>query len=225
MKKLSVTTVIMCFLTFSACSKDAEETPDPCAACTFPKECIDGRCVDPCDLVNCGDLDCKNGDCVCPTGFEGSNCNQEKIPEQVIVTEIRILDFAMTRTDGSEWDAGQSDGTGPKPDIYPLPESDLAEGNNPYRGSAKIDAGSDSVYVFDLRNSQVWTIDITDPEEITGFGLWDRDNSEEEDEYFFNPMGFLPYEPGRPGFPNSDTLLLENTERGSKAEVIVQYVF
>lgn len=60
---------------------------------------------DPCTGVNCGEHgECESGDCFCAPDFEGPNCDQEKIPDTILIVGIRITKHPISKEDGSSWD-------------------------------------------------------------------------------------------------------------------------
>ena len=71
---------------------------------------------DKCEDVVCQNAGiCEDGNCKCPTGYEGDRCQNESLPKAIKISSIKVLKFPATKTDGSKWDA---DGT--NPDLLPV---------------------------------------------------------------------------------------------------------
>ncbi len=66
---------------------------------------------DPCETVKCENGGyCANGSCVCPPGFTGADCSQQKTPTVMFITRIDLLNTPPTADGGSAWDDSEGPG-------------------------------------------------------------------------------------------------------------------
>src|SRR5690242_19831451 len=92
---------LMLWLSFSIASCSSENNSDP---------------VDPCSQTTCiNGGTCIDGSCQCPEGYYGANCELQKTPESVRITNIVVREFNNFDPNGNAWDTSIS---GPLPDIY-----------------------------------------------------------------------------------------------------------
>jgi len=69
---------------------------------------------EPCDAIIClNNGYCANGDCLCPDGYIGSDCSQQRTPTKIKVTKIDVLKFPPTNG-GAGWDLLSG------PEIFPV---------------------------------------------------------------------------------------------------------
>ena len=66
---------------------------------------------DPCEDVSCFNGACVEGVCVCESGWAGSACSDEVIPQRMTIKSISLVKMPST-DNGSSWDLTTA------PDVY-----------------------------------------------------------------------------------------------------------
>lgn len=108
---------------------------------------------DACDTVIClnGGI-CENGECICPYGWSGENCEDSITHSKIVITKIELLVYNETKGDGSPWDANDD------PDIY-LGLWDNTSGDFDFTTQTMLNV-SNPPLVYTLATP--FTIDLTD---------------------------------------------------------------
>jgi len=134
---------------------------------------------DPCDSTIClnGGY-CANGSCVCPEGYTGADCSQQKTPTQIRISKIDVTRFPET-DNGAGWDLTSG------PDIYP----ELSKGSTTIWTSTTYyqNANPANIYSFDLNP----IVSLTSPNDRYTIRLFDYDDLDEDD--FMGGINFTPY--------------------------------
>lgn len=134
---------------------------------------------DPCGKINCTNGGyCANGECVCPEGFTGVDCSQQRTPLQIRISKIEVTRFPAT-DNGAGWDLTSG------PDIYP----------QLFKGSTLIwkapsyyqNANPSIVHSFDVNP----IVSLTSPNDQYSIGLYDFDDFDADD--FMGGVNFTPY--------------------------------
>lgn len=138
-----------------------------------------GSCEkDPCESTVClnGGY-CANGECVCPDGYTGADCSQQKTPTQIKISKIEITRFPATSS-GAGWDLTSG------PDIY----LQLSLGSTTIWESGYYQNADPSFsYSFDLNP----IISLTNPNDQYTIRLLDFDDFDPND--FMGGINFTPY--------------------------------
>jgi hypothetical protein len=129
----------------------------------------------------------------CPTGFQGSDCNQQITPSKIIVNAVRVTKFPALDPGGASWDV--ADG----PDIYFQMYTD-ADGIIYDQPTFFEDA--DASQDFDLTVTP--PIEILNPTGEYGIQLLDYDDGVTSDD-FMGGIIFIPYNSTN-GFPTTLTV-------------------
>jgi hypothetical protein len=155
-----------------------------------------GCAKDPCDKVAClnGGY-CANGSCVCPEGYTGADCSQQKTPSIIYVTRFDLIQTPTYTSSGDFWDNGEGTGFSP---ADPYLDFSLA-GNLIYSTD----------YFTDITGNQQVTYTLTSPIMITSpnarhvIEVWDYDDLGPDDS-----MGGIEFNPyfSTNRFPSSQLL-------------------
>lgn len=144
---------------------------------------------DPCENITClNDGYCANGSCVCPEGYEGSDCSQQETPSKITITKIIITNFPAT-DNGAGWDLTSG------PELYPT----FSKDNTVIWKSESYYTDADPVYAHSFTLSE----DITEPTDRYAIKLYDYDTSDDDD--YMGGIEFTPYT-NTNGFPAVKTL-------------------
>jgi hypothetical protein len=143
-----------------------------------------GCSKDPCEKVVCQNGGyCANGSCVCPEGYTGADCSQQKTPSIIFVTRIDLIQTPPFTSTGALWDNGE--GTG-----FSLadPYLDLSLGGVLiYSTDFKTDISSSQLSTYTLPSP----IMISSPNARHTIDVWDFDVSDSDD--FMGGIEFSPY--------------------------------
>lgn len=127
---------------------------------------------------------CVNGNCVCPPGYTGADCSQEKVPVKMRAGSISLISFPLVDGNGAGWDL--FDG----PDVY-----------------VEIKQGSTIIYtsgfVEDLTTGNTYTdiVEFTNPQATYTISVWDYDDGLTAPD-LIGSINFTPYQAGL-NFPTS----------------------
>jgi hypothetical protein len=139
-----------------------KETPDPCAGIT----CLnDGYCA--------------NGQCVCPEGYTGVDCSQQKTPVKITITKIQVTKFPATDVGGAGWDLTSG------ADIYPT----ILKGTTLIWESPVMFTDANPSLTYDFTPSP--SIDLTSPTDQYTIELYDYDSPDPDD--WMGGFYFTPY--------------------------------
>ncbi len=129
---------------------------------------------------------CANGECVCPDGFTGADCSQQKTPTEIIISKIEVTSFPAT-DNGAGWDLTSG------PEIYP----ELSLGNTVIWSSSIYFTNADpsTDYNFTLNP----TFSLSSPNVQYTIRLYDHDDLDPDD--FMGGINFTPYSSSN-GFPS-----------------------
>jgi hypothetical protein len=148
--------LLMLILALAGCKKT-----DICGGCPAGSECV-------------------NGQCVCPRGFSGSNCDQEIVPTEVACTSLTLNVFPLS-DNGQNWDVT---GTG-LPDIV----IQVSQGNT------LVWESSVSNDVFSGPITFPAAIEFNNPKTAYTISVFDYDSSGNND--FMGAITFTPYNAGQ----------------------------
>lgn len=149
-----------------SCSK-----PDPCA-----------------DIVCKNGGTCFNGQCLCPPGFTGAECDQEKTPAEIVIIHVKIIRFPASDASGSTWDVFGG------PDIYLV----IKDGAKVlYTSPVVMDADKNQQPVF-------YPILSINPARGLSFELWDDDGGLTAPDFIGSIQGTI-YRAGE-RFPDTVTI-------------------
>lgn len=189
----------------TACQKqEVEPEPDvvtnPCEGCVLPKIC-------------------QFNECVCPPGYTGDACNEEKLPSAVSITQVTLLEFPMVDNNGNAWD---EDGG---PDLSIGIWASGSHTADPLYRSGTVHENASSPGEYEFPNASA---NMNDMEKLYGIFIFDDDlvNGEVEPQLMTNIV-FKPYEPGT-DFPAEVIIEDVNTSTGevrAKARIKVSYSF
>ncbi len=194
MKKLIALLVIL-ILNIN-CSSDSNDK----AACT-PIPCLNGGTSN----SNCG--------CDCPQGFSGANCGTQITPILIKITQVKVLDFPMTDSNGNQWDQFAA-GNFVRPDIYPI----LSLGSTIlFNLTAYQDAVNTNTYTWTL--SQPVSLTLSQFTSQLTLKLYDEDTGSDMEMGGYN---FNIYN-STGGFPTSK--IISTTSSPYKFELTLSYVW
>lgn len=200
-KGLLVLTLFIFISSLNSCDKD-EPTPDPCESVT----CLNGGT-------------CDNGNCDCPDGYSGTNCETydacynvtclnggvcingdcdcadgysgPSCADQITPSRIRISKIDVTRFPATETGGGGWDLTS-GPDIYVV----LFKGDvNVWTSPIYYENASQTSYSFEINPPY----DISSPNDQYTIRLYDWDSSDADD--YMGGIIFYPYNSNN-GFPS-----------------------
>lgn len=167
----------------TGCSGDDDPT-DPCAGI----ECKNGGA-------------CVNGICECPEGYDGADCGNEMVPDNIRITKITYTKIPAKHDDGTNWDAG------PLPDAYPglnvIVYRDVDPNPNVEDWTptwvSKTDIGT--INNADPTQQHVFVpsspILLSYPEQRYRISLYDEDGINDGDDELMGGITFIPYTPGQ----------------------------
>jgi hypothetical protein len=131
---------------------------------------------DPCETVKCENGGyCANGSCVCPPGFTGADCSQQKTPTVMFITRIELINTPPTTPAGFAWDNSEGPGL-PLADPYIV----LLQNTTLYTTDVSIDRNYNQVVTYNpttpiainspnsLHAIEVYDFDVTSPDEFMG---------------------------------------------------------
>lgn len=120
-KSLILIAFVIIFSALPSCKKDTpSDFIDPCTSitCLNGGECVSGLCdcpsgyggaqcetlLNPCADINClNGGTCVNGLCDCPFPYAGETCASLQTPSDILITEIRLLEYPVTNSSGNYW--------------------------------------------------------------------------------------------------------------------------
>ena len=144
--------------------------------CNCPPNYVGGFCQtfvpsSPCDTVQCTNgRTCVNGNCECPTGFGGPNCNTMLTPSSVVISKIELPIYPITQPNGSNWDDAAG---GDWPDIFvTLTPGTSVSLNGGYRSNT-----FDNQMGAPLTFTTGMPIIINAPDQPYTLAVWDDDGS------------------------------------------------
>jgi hypothetical protein len=136
---------------------------------------------------------CKNDpyiSTICPDGYTGENCDLERIPASVIITQLTIATYPTTAPGGATWDIISG------PDVYFIIRN-ATTGQTVYQHAETYQDATGGPLTFSGLNISL-PAPAADEYKIE---VWDRDTTAPPDDYMGSLQGFV-YVPGR-GFPSS----------------------
>lgn len=141
--------------------------------------------IDPCANIVCEHGSCINGRCDCEEGYTGPSCSKEITPQKIVITNIQLVSFPLTKDNGAGWDMG----SGPDVMFKIEKESDksiIYQSKWPYKDAVK----GDEIYFGADR-----TIELNDANGQINFKLSDADEGifldRPDDQISW--LGFKPY--------------------------------
>lgn len=155
---------------------------------------------DPCDGIIClNGGECVNGDCECPEGYEGADCGNEKVPDNIRIAKITYTEIPSEKSNGDPWDPGQSPNSNPGLTVRVL--RDVDPDPNAETWSVLWDSEPD-LGIYDNANPnqvQVFTPSIPvllgSPQQKYRISLYDWDGP--GDLELMGGQTFVPYTPGQ----------------------------
>lgn len=120
---------------------------------------------------------CQNGSCVCPPGYDGTNCQNQLPSVTMEITSIKVDDFPSS-DNGSNWDI--LDG----PDLLVTANPGTSSNQNGNVSTAQNNVNVDNSYTFQNLN---WVFSANTNVTI---GIWDADSPDADD--FMGGFYFLP---------------------------------
>jgi len=166
-----------------------------------------GGCKDePCDGITCKNGGtCVNGLCECPVGYEGADCGQEKVPDNIRIAKITYTKIPLKDDMGNNWDPGGLPSA--YPGLYVVVYRDSDPDPNQQNWVAIWNSQSDIGTFNDADPSQVQVfipsnpVLLSAPEQNYRISLYDEDgnvpNSDPEHDSFVGGISFTPYAPGQ----------------------------
>lgn len=148
-------------------------------SCTKEDACLSSNCKN-------GGY-CNDGSCVCPDGYSGSDCGQQRTPTQIRVSKIEITRFPATESNGAGWDLTSG------ADLI----VEIKKGTSMIWAASTFfqNANPDIVYTYNLNPIPA----LTSPLEQYNITLYDYDDFDAND--FMGGINFTPYSSNN-GFPS-----------------------
>lgn len=159
-----------------------------------------GKPDDPCEGIICiNGGTCVNGICECPEGFEGADCGQEKVPDNIRIAKITYTKMPEKKDNGDTWDVGAFPAAFPglKVIVYrdsdpdPNDENWVAIWDSENDIGLKNDANPTQTQVFVPTLPTI----LNNPEQKYRVSLYDWDPGPVEE--FMGGITFVPYAPGQ----------------------------
>ncbi len=120
---------------------------------------------------------CINGQCVCQDGYTGADCSRQITPTKIQITQIKVLRFPATKSNGAGWDLTSG------PDIFPIFYKD----NQKLWESPTYYEDADQRYYYEFNCA----INLNNPNDRYTVSLYDYDQGTSDE--FMGGITFTPY--------------------------------
>ena len=168
-----------------------------------------GKETDPCEGVTClNNGFCFNGGCDCPERWEGLDCSNQKTPNSVRVTNVKLNSFPFDN-DGISWDVLD------RADVYfQINEGTQSDGPLVFKSISFQNSSPEQMLRWQLITESV----NLDPSKRYSIFFYDKDDLSADD--YIGGLGFDAYGNNN-GFP--EVLKLENA--AINIELEFQYIY